>query len=271
MNIMHDYLKKIIENKKIEVTQLKTIVAQDPAHPIHQFFQAQENYAPKHRFKKAITRQKASLIAEIKRKSPSKNTLAEITDPVSLAKQYVAGGASAISVLTDAYGFDGSIKDLKLVSAALKNTDVAVLRKDFMIDLVQIAESMIAGADAILLIVTVLKERTAVMLDMTKSLGIDAIVEVHDKDELNYAVSIGAEIIGVNNRDLSSFDVDPRRAFALLPHIPNDVLKIAESGMQSSEAAAQYIAAGFDAVLIGEALVRSGDPGKFIEKFRESI
>jgi len=268
---MHDYLKKIIENKKIEVTQLKTIIAQDPAHPIRQFFQAPENFAPIHRFKKAITRKKSSLIAEIKRKSPSKNALAEIPDPISLAKQYVAGGASAISVLTDAYGFAGSIKDLKLVSTALKDTDVAVLRKDFMIDPVQIAESLIAGADAILLIVAVLNERTAMMLDKAKSLGVDAVVEVHDKDELNYAVSIGAEIIGVNNRDLSSFDVDPQRAFTLLPYIPDDVLKIAESGMQSSETAAQYITAGFDAVLIGEALVRSGDPEKFIEKFRESV
>ena len=202
--MIHDYLKKIIAHKQVEVDQLKAELQNNQQHPIYAYLNDRHLDRKLTSFRKAIS-SPASMIAEIKRKSPSKNQIADIPDPVNLAMTYANAGASAISVLTDAYGFDGSLQDLQAVSDALVEKDIAVLRKDFMIDPVQIAESIVSGADAILLIVAVLKERTAMMLDTARSLNVDALVEVHDKNELDYAVSIGADIIGINNRDLTTF------------------------------------------------------------------
>ena len=267
---MHDYLKKLLENKRAEVNQLKAQLEQDQAHPIHAILNGDKIDLPKKSFKRALGNH-ASIIAEIKKKSPSKNHLADIPDPVTLAKRYVAGGASAISVLTDSYGFDGSMDDLKRVSTALSDTNVPILQKDFIVDPVQIAEAISAGADAVLLIVAVLKENTKDLLKVAKSLGVDAMVEVVNQEELDFSLSVGAEIIDVNNRDLTTFVVDPNRALELIPSIPDSIASVAASGMDSPETAAIYLRAGYNAVLVGEALVKSGDPEQFIKRFRELV
>lgn len=261
---MHDYLLKILKHKSDEVAALKHAIATDPEHPINKLLQERTPRKHKKSFKKALQSTSTSVIAEIKRQSPSKGKLATIPNPTLLAKKYANGGASAISVLTDHFAFGGSIEDLKAVSAALSNTDVAILRKDFIIDKIQIAEAIVAGADAVLLIVAALKEKTKTLLDYCHSLNIEALVEVHSHEELKYALDIGADIIGVNNRDLTTFNIDHNNALQLKTHIPDHVVSIAESGIHSLATARQYASAGYDGLLIGEALVKSNHPERLI-------
>jgi len=251
---MHDYLTKIIANKHQEVKALESKISELTV------ITRKVNKS----FKQALMG--ATVIAEIKRRSPSKHHLSDIVDPVSLAKQYVAGGAAAISILTDQFGFNGSLEDLKAVSAALVESPCPVLRKDFIIDSVQLLESVAAGADAVLLIVAVLKFKTAELLQQAKSLGLDVLVEVHNREELEYAIQIGADIIGINNRNLTTFDVDTNTASNLLPFIPAGVVTVAESGIQTTALAQDYLRQGFNALLIGEALVKSDNPKEWIEQ-----
>ena len=214
-------------------------------------------------FKDVLLNDGLSVIAEIKRKSPSKGTIAKIENPVDLAQKYVTGGAAATSVLTDQKFFGGSLADLEKVA---KNTACPVLRKDFIIDPLQIAEAATAGADAVLLIVAVLQKKTKSLLAAAKAMNIDALVEVHNKQELDLAIAMGAEIIGINNRDLQTFEVDINRSFELISSIPQNIVKVAESGITSPEIASKLYKAGFDAVLIGETLMRSDDPAAFINQ-----
>jgi indole-3-glycerol phosphate synthase len=206
------------------------------------------------------------VIAEIKRKSPSKGSLASIKDPVELAKRYVLGGASALSILTDEAFFGGSINDLTQVADALRNQSIPIIRKDFIIDQLQIAEAAVAGASAVLCIVSVLGTQTKALLEFAHSLNLDVLVEIHDQEELKIALESGADIIGINNRNLHTFDVDTNRALQIVASIPDNIIKVAESGITDSLAARQYYQAGFGAVLIGEALVKSNDPAHFITK-----
>ncbi len=249
---MHDYLKAIIENKKREIEKL------------YAEFDGKCLKKNEKSFKASLQFPGMNVVAEIKRQSPAKGPLAVIINPITLAEQYVHAGAAAISVLTDPFGFNGSLDDLKKVSEALKKMPVPVLRKDFILDEIQIAESINAGANAILLIVALLKEKTQHFLTTAKKLGIDAVVEVHNRAELDYAVHIGSEIIGVNNRNLTTFEVDLMNAVRLKLYIPEDVVSIAESGIQSASDIKMYVDSGFDAVLIGEVLVKSPNPRKFI-------
>jgi indole-3-glycerol phosphate synthase len=254
---MHDYLKQIIEHKKTEVANTNLSK-----------YGKIENLRSTKSFKTALLQSSPAIIAEIKRKSPAKGNLATIADPTALAKKYIAGGATAISVLTDSYAFNGSITDLQQISTALCNTAIVVLRKDFIIDPIQIDETILAGANAILLIVTILQEKTASLLKTAKNRGIDAIVEVHDRDELEYALAIGAEIIGINNRNLTTFAVNSNNAIQLKPFIPDHIVSIAESGIYSPDDAKRYIEAGYHALLIGEALVKAENPQHFIRQIR---
>lgn len=252
---MHNYLEALLLNKKREVAALKER---------DDLKQAVVRSSSKS-FKKALSMGNA-VIAEIKRQSPSKNHLAEIADPVALAKSYSEGGAAAISVLTDSQGFGGSIDDLKNVAEALSSTPVVTLRKDFIIDRSQIAEAVLAGADAVLLIIAALNEKTGELLDVARSMNIDAVIEVMNSEELNYALSLSPEIILVNNRNLTTFEVDTNSAFQLKASIPDSVISIAASGVDAPQVASQYFDAGFHAVLIGEALVRSNNPAQFIHE-----
>lgn len=200
-----------------------------------------------------------SVIAEVKRSSPSKGALAQIPDPAALAKIYQDNGASIISVLTEARRFGGSLADLDAVRQAVT---IPVLRKDFMVDEYQFYEARAHGADLVLLIVAALsKDQLRDFLALTNDLGMKALVEVHTEDELGQAIDISAQIIGVNSRNLKTLDVDTKVFAELLPKIPERILKVAESGifLRSDVEYAQLH--GADAVLVGEALVRGSDPG----------
>lgn len=248
-------LASIIERKKEEVERLKEEVGSDPYHPMHGEIKRNNM----RRFQNAL--QKRGVIAEIKRKSPSKGALNLDLDPTSLAREYEAGGALAISVLTDYEGFGGTINDLIAVK---KGVRIPVLQKDFIIDPIQIKQAIHVGADAILLIVAVLKERTVEFVELAEELGIDALVEVHDEKELKQAIECGARMIGVNNRDLKTFKVDMNLSLKLIEGVPKECLKVAESGVSSVEEAKNLFAGGFDALLIGETLVKHQDPKAFI-------
>lgn len=219
-------------------------------------------------FKNQLQKNGLSVIAEVKRASPSKGDFSEIENPVELATQYVTAGAAAVSVLTDEKFFKGSLDDLHAVSRALNQHDVAILRKDFIVDARQVAEAVVVGASAVLLIVAVLGERLKKFVELCKLHGIDALVEVHDETECAMAIAAGAEIIGINNRNLKTFDVDIETAFLLKSKIPENIITIAESGILNPELAQRYYQAGFDAVLVGEMLVKADDPKILIREMR---
>jgi indole-3-glycerol phosphate synthase len=207
-----------------------------------------------------------AVIGELKRRSPSKGELAPDLDPASTAKAYESGGAAALSVLTDGPYFGGSVADLQ---AAREATGIPVLRKDFTIDEIQIFEARAIGADAILLIVAAIPD-DAVLADLHAlgdDLGLGVLVEAHDGGEVERAVAAGARIVGVNSRDLATFNEDLGTGARLGSLIPPDTVAVAESAIRSVDDAQQMAAAGFDAVLVGEALVRSDDPAGLVRSF----
>ena len=205
------------------------------------------------------------IIAEIKRASPSKGPLADITNPVELARMYEAGGASAISVLTESRQFLGSLQDLESVADAVS---IPVLRKDFVTTAYQVAEARAYGADLVLLIMASLSdERATYLLEEIHSYGMSALVETHSEDELRRAIAIGARIIGVNARDLSTFELD-KGLFGRLRHmIPEGVVAVAESAVASPQDVADYRNQGADLVLVGEALVTGAHPQQTVAEF----
>ncbi len=206
----------------------------------------------------ALRRPGLSLLAEVKRASPSKGALSDIPDPAALATAYAAGGATAVSVLTEQRRFGGSLGDLDAVRAAVS---VPVLRKDFLVTDYQLWESRAHGADLVLLIVAALDDETlGRMLGRAGELGMTALVEVHDEDETQRALDLGTTVIGVNARDLRTLEVRPETFSRLRPLIPDSCVTVAESGISGPRDAADYAAQGADAVLVGEALVRTGDP-----------
>jgi indole-3-glycerol phosphate synthase len=199
-----------------------------------------------------------SVIAAVPRMSPSKGALSEIPDPAALAAAYDAGGADAISVLTEQRRFGGSLDDLRAVRGAVSTP---LLRKDFVVTGYQLLEARAAGADLVLLIVAALDDTLLQELyDQAKGLGLTVLTEVHDEDEVERALGVGADLIGVNARNLKTLDVDPDTFGRLAKLIPDDVLTVAESGIGGPEDAARYAAQGADVVLVGEALVKDGNP-----------
>ena len=200
----------------------------------------------------------SSVIAEVKRRSPSKGDLAEITDPAALAVEYAAGGAAAISVLTEQRRFGGSLDDLRAVRAAV---DVPVLRKDFIVASYQLVEARAAGADLALLIVAALDDDTLRRLhDEARELGLTVLVEVHDEPETERAVDLGAELVGVNARNLKTLEVDDTTFGRLAPMLTDDRVLVAESGITGPTDVKRFVAEGAHAVLVGEALVKDGAP-----------
>jgi indole-3-glycerol phosphate synthase len=199
-----------------------------------------------------------AVIAEVKRSSPSKGTLAEIVDPAALAVEYEAGGAAAISVLTEERQFGGSLDDLVRVRCAVS---VPVLRKDFVVSAYQLFEARAAGADLVLLIVAALSDPELVSLvERAQSIGLTPLVEAHTADEVQRAVAAGATIIGVNARDLHTLEIEPTTFARLAPLIPDGVVRIAESGVRGPHDVIDLARAGADVVLVGEALVTGRDP-----------
>ena len=215
----------------------------------------------------ALSRHELSVIAEVKRASPSRGALSDIADPAALAAAYETGGAAAISVLTEQRRFGGSLEDLDAVRAAV---DVPVLRKDFMVSDYQVWEARAHGADIVLLIVAALSdEELARLLGLTGSLGMTALVEVHDEPETQRAVDAGASVVGINARNLKTLEVHPDTFARLAPLIPQGCLKVAESGVRGAEDARAYAHAGADAVLVGEALVIGSDPAARVREMRQ--
>jgi indole-3-glycerol phosphate synthase len=199
-----------------------------------------------------------SVIAEVKRRSPSKGDLAAIPDPAALAGHYEAGGAAAVSVLTEQRRFGGSLDDLRAVR---KQVAIPVLRKDFIVTTYQLWEARAAGADLVLLIVAGLDQPTLERLHAeARGLGLTVLVEVHDPAEVDRALAAGATLLGVNARNLKTLDVDPGTFARIAPSIPADVVAVAESGITGPDDVRELADAGADAVLVGEALVRGGDP-----------
>jgi len=213
--------------------------------------------APPRDFEGALSGGSLSCIAEVKRRSPSKGDLDPELQPDVVAKEYVAGGAACLSILTDVEHFGGSIEDLQVASQV---SGLPVLRKDFTVQEADVVDARLMGADAVLLIVAALSTSELVRFQSrADELGLAALVEVHDETELGRALDAGAHLIGVNQRDLRTFEVDQNRACSLAGKIPSDVVAVAESGIRSAADARRLADAGFDAILVGETLVRSGD------------
>ncbi|MCP4965126.1 MAG: indole-3-glycerol phosphate synthase TrpC [bacterium] len=217
-------------------------------------------------FAASLARPGLQVIAEIKRRSPSAGDLNMGIDPIAQALSYERGGAAAISVLTEPEYFGGSLDDLRRVREAVS---LPVLRKDFIIDPQQVAESRAAGADALLLIVAgldlgLLKE----LMEECRAAGIEALVEAHDEEEAAIAAAVGAKVIGVNNRDLSTFHTDLAVAERVAPLLPQDRTLVGESGVSTPAGAARMATAGYDAILVGEALVTAEDPAALIAALR---
>lgn len=209
-----------------------------------------------------LSKSAGAVIAEIKRASPSRGKIAEIIDPVARAKEYVAAGAVAISVLTDE-GFMGTIEDLRAVATALEDTSAAILCKDFFINPMQIANAAEAGANAILIMISVLGNEANRLIKIAHEFGLETLVEVHTLEELEIALKTDADIIGVNQRDLRDFSMHPDVYSELIKHIPSSVVTVAESGIENKADADKVYSLGYKAVLVGTALSKLDNPEKF--------
>jgi indole-3-glycerol phosphate synthase len=218
------------------------------------------------RFAAALRESGIGVIAEFKRRSPSAGTLHHAPDLHGLVRAYERGGASALSVLTEGGHFDGTLEDL---TAARAVSELPILRKDFILDEYQLYEAKVARADAVLLIVAALEAQELARLhERAGTLGLDVLVEVHDSEELRAALEIEAELIGINNRDLRDFSVDVERTARLMREIPVGVTVVSESGIAEPEQLSRLEHAGVDAVLVGEALMRSEDPEAALRTLR---
>jgi indole-3-glycerol phosphate synthase len=209
-------------------------------------------------FAEALSRPGTSVVAEYKRRSPSAGTTREGASVADLVRAYERGGAAALSVLTEQDHFGGSLDDLRAARAA---TDLPILRKEFTVDPYQLYEAKVAGADAVLLVVGALSDQDlGALYGIARQLELDAIVEVHDEEELERALAIDADVIGINNRDLSDFTVDLGVTFELLPDVPAGKTVVSESGIHTRADVEELEQVGVDAVLVGEALMRAPDP-----------
>jgi len=219
---------------------------------------------PRRGFLRALENAFPAIIAEIKKASPSRGLIAERFDPAELARRYQAGGAAALSVLTDLQFFQGSLDHLRMAREAAGR--LPVLRKDFTLDRYHLWQAAAHGADAVLLIVAILPPvKLRELLEEARALGLDALVEVHDRAELDQALEAGAVLIGVNNRNLRTFEVRLETSLELAPHIPPGILAVSESGIRAPQDLARLAGAGYRAFLVGESLMSSAEPGAALE------
>jgi indole-3-glycerol phosphate synthase len=219
-------------------------------------------------FREALSRPGISVIAEHKRRSPSAGTIREGSTVREIVVAYERGGAAALSVLTEEEHFGGSLDDLREAVAA---TDLPVLRKDFTLDRYQLVEAKVAGADAVLLVVGALERRElAELYAEARELDLDALVEVHDERELEAALEVDADVVGINNRDLTDFSVDLRRTYELLADVPAGKTVVSESGISGRAQVEELEGIGVDAVLVGETLMRAPDPEAAVRELTRS-
>ena len=251
-----DILKKIVEVKSRDVDRLK---AEAPVETLERRLQDQPEPLD---FAAVLSGSRVKIIAEVKRASPSRGVLRENLDVEWLANLYVENGAAAISVLTNSGHFHGSLDDMEAVGAIAHRNDIPILRKEFIYDPYQVVEARAHGADAILLIATMLRPEKLMSLKLqAEELGMQCLVEVHDEDELAVAVEAESKIIGINNRDLRTFHTTLETTFELADRVPPDCILVSESGMRTLEDIDRVREAGASAVLIGDALVTAPDPG----------
>jgi indole-3-glycerol phosphate synthase len=244
----------------------RAAAAADPR-PLGPLVEAAHSMPPARGFRAALAGASGlGVISEVKRRSPSKGALAAELDPAALAARYESGGATCISVLTDEAYFGGSAADLMAVHDACS---LPVLRKDFTVDGRDVADARLMGADCVLLIAAALEDHELADLHaLAVDVGLDALVEIHDEAELARAAAVGADLIGVNQRDLVTFEVDTARAVRMAPLMPSGVVRVAESGVRDAAGAAALARAGFHAVLVGEALVTAADPAEAVSLLR---
>lgn len=268
MSREQNFLGRIVERKRAEVELLRACRGEEGNPDESPRRTAGRERSEVRAFEDALRGPDVGIIAEIKRYSPSNPSIRPRLDPAGLAREYEENGAAALSVLTDTEGFGGSFADLELARSATKRP---VLRKDFLIDTCQIEESWERGADAVLLIAAILDRKAlAEMLSAAADRGLAALVEVHNEAELELALDAGARLIGVNNRDLATFRVDTRVALRLADRIPEGVIKVAESGIWSPAQIQAIAEAGYDAVLVGESLLRAEEPGVLLRQLVEA-
>ena len=246
-------LEELVHATRVELEERKR------AQPLVELERAARDRGEGRPFSEALSRAGTAVIAEYKRRSPSAGTIREGATVTELVRAYERGGAAAISVLTEREHFGGSLADLR---EARQATELPILRKDFTVDPYQLYEAKAAGADAVLLVVGALEpDDLAALHRDALALDLDALVEVHDEDELNAALElVDADVLGINNRDLEDFSVDLARTFDLLPSIPAGKTVVSESGIASRELVDELEAVGVDAVLVGETLMRAEDP-----------
>lgn len=261
-----NFLSAIIDQKRQRVATAKSLVSPDAVRLIAQ--QARDT-ASRHALVNTLTNadeHRNKIIAEFKRKSPSRGEIRRDADPANIAKAYEAGGAAAVSVLTEEDYFDGSLDDLRAIRQAIS---LPILRKDFIFEEYQVYESAAAGADALLLIVAALKDETlAILRRITEEeLGMDALVEVHTSEEMERASRSGAHLIGVNNRDLGTFDLSLETSAQLASLAYESAVLISESGIKSAEDIVRLRELGYRGFLIGETLMRSDDPEAALRAF----
>ena len=251
-------LERILDHKRRELDRARR--AAPPAEP------ARRPEAPRG-FREALRRgPRPRIVAELKRRSPSRGEIRPDFDPIACARAYAGAGAAALSVLTDERFFGGSLDHLERVRAEVP---LPLLRKDFLIDPWQVDEARAHGADAVLLIVAALgRDALAGLLARARELGLDALVEVHDEAELEAALAAGADLVGINNRDLGSFEVDLGVSERLAPLLPEGIVTVAESGIFTPEDVERLEAAGVDACLVGESLMRERDVGAALRRLR---
>jgi indole-3-glycerol phosphate synthase len=258
-----DFLSEIMALKKARLTEAKKKRSVEDLRA--QAVEVRRNSQP-HTLRLALSnRERLNVIAEFKRASPSKGVIRTDAEPAQLAREYEAGGAAAISVLTEEDRFQGSLDDLCAIRAAV---NIPVLRKDFIFDEYQLYEAAAAGADALLLIVAALNDETLAQLHRVteNELGMNALIEVHTKDEMDRAEAAGATLVGVNNRDLRSFNVSLNVSVELAQDAPAGVMLVAESGLRSGDDLRQLRALGYQGFLIGETLMRADQPEQALRK-----
>ncbi len=260
---MTDILTEIVAKKREEVADRERSV------PLEQLKETIEQNRDKTRgfvgaLKNRVAGNEAAIIAEIKKASPSKGVIREDFQPVEIAKSYEQSGAACLSVLTDEHFFQGADSYLKEARAA---TSLPVLRKDFTIGTYQVFEARAIGADCILLIVSVLDiEELHALHELAQSLDLDVLIEVHDRKELDAALTVSPELVGINNRNLKTFEVDLKTTLNLLDHIPDDVLVVTESGIGARQDVEMMQTSDVNCFLVGEAFMRAPDPGKAMKE-----
>lgn len=259
---MKDILSEIIANKRFEVDLQKRTIS------IEQLRESISDTTVSRSMKQALASSRTGVIAEFKRRSPSKGWIKQEARPEEIVPSYVQAGASALSILTDEKFFGGSLKDIRAVRPLV---EIPILRKDFIIDEYQLYQAKIVGADAVLLIAAALeRDKCKELAEKAHSLGLEVLLEIHSSEELAY-IDKGIDMVGINNRNLGTFFTDVENSFRLAGQLPQDTVLVSESGISDPETVKRLRAAGFRGFLIGETFMKTGQPGKTLQKFLQAM